>query len=129
MIVGVGTDIIEIARVKAAVMKHKTFLERVFSPEEISYFRTRKDNYASLAATFAGKEAVSKVLGTGFRRMKWTDIEISRDPSGKPHVLLRGGAQTIAGELGIVRILVSLSHSGENALAYAIGLSEEKGES
>ncbi len=128
MIMGIGTDLIEIPRIEAAVKKNDAFLGRVFTPLEIGYFRDRKDHYPSLAGTFAGKEAVSKVLGTGFRRMKWTDIEILRDEKGKPYVVLAGGALAIAEELGIERILVSLSHSRDNALATAIGVSKEKGD-
>ena len=121
MIIGIGTDIIEIHRVKNAVEKNDRFLERMFTQRERSWFQSRNWNMPSIAASFAGKEAVVKVFGTGLRNMEWKDIEILRDDLGKPYVVLSGRAASVSELKGIEMIEISLSHSKENALAFAIG--------
>ncbi|MEA3422303.1 MAG: holo-ACP synthase [Bacillota bacterium] len=127
MIIGIGTDIIEIKRIKKAIEKNDRFLERIFSERERELFKSRKNNIFSIAANFAGKEAVSKVFGTGIRNFNWAEIEILRDDLGKPYVVLSGGAKSISEVKNIDNILISLSHSKENAVAYAIGVNN-KGE-
>ncbi|MFV0504949.1 MAG: holo-ACP synthase [Lachnospirales bacterium] len=106
MIVGIGTDIIEINRVLKAVNK-KSFLKKVFSEREIEIFGTKP---MKLAGNFAAKEAVSKALGTGFR-IGAKKIEIFRDDFGKPYVVL---------EKSEFKIHLSISHSKEDIIAYAI---------
>ncbi len=122
MIIGVGTDIVEINRIERAIEKNERFLERLFTSREQEYFRTKKQNFSSVAANFAGKEAVVKVFGTGLRDMQWVDIEILRDRLGKPYVVLHERALKMAESLGIDEIQISLSHSKENAIAFAIGI-------
>ena len=117
MIAGVGTDMIEIARIKRACEK-KAFLTRVYTQEEC---RQAGNNYSRLAGTFAVKEAVSKVLGTGFRSFGPRDIEVLRDSLGKPFVRLYGGAGKLAGELAIQQIHVSITNTAEYAAAFAVG--------
>jgi holo-[acyl-carrier protein] synthase len=126
-IVGHGIDIVETARIKRLCDDHaEHFLDRVFSPAEQAYCRANpKRYYEHLAGRFAAKEAVLKVLGTGWRGgIAWTDIEILRGASGQPSVGLGGECARIAGELGITRWHVSLSHIETHATASAVGESE-----
>ncbi|MCK5763793.1 MAG: holo-ACP synthase [Clostridiales bacterium] len=126
MIIGIGTDIVEIERIKKAIEKNDRFLERIFSEKERELFESRKNNIFSIAANFAGKEAVSKVFGTGIRDFNWVEIEIFRDDLGKPYVVLSGRAKSISEAKSIENILISLSHSKEQAIAYAIGVNNKE---
>lgn len=103
------------------------FLERCFTPDEQRYAAEHpKRRIEHLAARFAAKEAVLKAIGTGLSRgIAWTDVEVTRDPSGAPGVRLRGQALQIATERGITRWILSLSHTEEAAMASAIGLASE----
>jgi holo-[acyl-carrier protein] synthase len=115
----IGTDIIEIERVRRTIERFgDRFLRRVFTEEELNSYGQRP---YSLAASFASKEAVMKVLGTGARGAGWRDIETLFHPSGKPLVRLTGRAATEAEKLGIKEIDVSMSHCKEYATATAIG--------
>ncbi|ATW25578.1 holo-ACP synthase [Candidatus Formimonas warabiya] len=118
-IVGVGTDIIEIERIKKAAGR-ASFVSKVFTEKEISLCRQKPDFYAALAIRFAAKEAVVKALGTGLRGCTWQDIEVLSSSTGQPFVLLYGGAKDIAAGRGITSILVSMSHSRENAVAFCV---------
>jgi len=129
MIIGIGTDIIEVARIERAVSKNKNFLKKIFTEREIAYFASKNNQVTSIAGTFAAKEAVSKVFGTGIRDFKWTDIEIWRDDLGKPNVTLYEGAKVIATQLNIAEIIVTISHCELYAVAYCIGVNQpSKGE-
>jgi holo-[acyl-carrier protein] synthase len=124
-IVGHGIDIVETARIRRLCQEHgQRFLDRVFTPLEQQYCAANPKRYFEhLAGRFAAKEAVLKVLGTGWRGgIAWTDIEITRHPSGRPGILLTGQCAKIASELGISRWLVSLSHIDTHAMASAIGV-------
>jgi len=123
-IIGVGIDIIEIERIENALCRNARFLDRVFTPLEISYFKSRNDNACHIAGTFAAKEAVLKALGTGLRGIEWKDIEIKRDVSGKPAVFLYKNAALAAESAGIKNIHISISHSRDYALAQAIAEGE-----
>lgn len=117
MLTGVGCDLIEIERVKKACEK-EAFLMRVYTENE----RRQADGKASvLAGTFAVKEAVAKVFGTGFRQFMPIDVEVLRDPLGKPYVVLHGNAKKMAEEKKIRKIEVSISNTGEHAMAFAVG--------
>lgn len=132
-ILGHGIDIVETARIRQLVESHgQRFLDRCFTPGELAYCnRNTKRFYEHLAGRFAAKEAVLKVLGTGWRGgIQWTDIEILREPSGQPKVLLSGECRRIAERLGIRRWHVSISHIETHATASAIGLAaREKADS
>ena len=118
----IGVDIIEIGRVKEAVNRWgERFLRRVYTEAELAAYRHKP---SSLAARFAGKEAVMKLLGTGRIGVNWREIETLSHPSGRPRVNLYGRAQSKAGELGIKEIAVSLSHSKEYAIACVSAFSE-----
>lgn len=122
MIKGIGTDIIEIKRIEHIMNKNKEiFLKKVFSDSECEYYGNNNSKTESIAAGFASKEAVMKVLGTGFRGISFKDIEVLRDHLGKPYVNLYGEALRLASSKEIVSIHLSISHSKEYAIAFAVG--------
>jgi holo-[acyl-carrier protein] synthase len=122
MIVGIGSDMAEVPRLRQAIERHgERFLQRVFTPLEISYCRTHRNADERFAARFAAKEAMMKALGTGWRRgIRWRDIEISNAASGKPELRLSGKALEFYESLGGTRILLSLTHTDHYALAQVI---------
>lgn len=124
MIVGLGTDIVEIVRIGKMIERHgEMFLRRVFTDDEIAYCQRRKESYEHFAGRWAAKEAVMKTLGTGFiRGISWQDIEISAKTSGKPTVSLHGGAREHAKALGIDEVLITISHCRAYATATSIGI-------
>ena len=115
----VGIDIIEIERIERALERWgDRFLEHVYTVRERERYRGR---VSELAVRFAGKEAISKALGTGIRGISWREMEILADERGKPQVRLYGRAKRRAEELGLREFAVSLSHSQEYALAMVVG--------
>ena len=122
MIVGMGLDIAEIDRIEAAITRHGApFLERLFTPGEVAYCESHRNRYERYAARFAAKEAAMKALGTGWRRgVRWRDIEVTREKSGKPALRLEGVAREFADRLGVKNISLSITHSGNLALAQVI---------
>jgi len=120
MIKGTGTDIIEISRIKEAVQSSAGFVSRVFTPAEAEYCLNGKTKWGSLAVRFAAKEAAAKALGTGIGRVRWTDIEIVNQESGRPQINLRGAAAEEAERLGISGLSLSVSHSREYAVAFVV---------
>ena len=117
MIVGIGTDIIEISRVVKAC-ENINFLNRNFTMNEINLIQNDEKKSAS---NFAVKEAVSKVFGTGIRNFSLQDIEVLRDSFGKPYINLYGEAKNIARKLNINQFHVSISNTKELVIAYVIG--------
>lgn len=117
MIIGVGTDLIEIERIKKACEK-EAFLARVYTEEER---RQAGGHVSRLAGDFAVKEAVAKVFGTGFRTFGPGEIEVLRNDLGKPFVRLYGEAKKTAEELGIQAIHVSITNTDRMASAFAVG--------
>jgi holo-[acyl-carrier protein] synthase len=118
----IGVDIIEIERIKEAVNQWgERFLKRIYTEAELAAYRHKP---SSLAARFACKEAVMKLLGTGRNGVYWCEVETLSHPSGKPLVNLYGKAQNKAYDLGIEEIAVSLAHSKEHAIAYASAISK-----
>lgn len=118
-----GVDIIEIDRIKRSFeMSGLSFRDRVFTENEILYCEEKKAvKYKSYAARFAAKEAVSKAFGTGIAGgIEWKDIEILNDGFGKPYVLLSGKAKELFIEMNVLEIALSLSHSDNHAVAYAV---------
>ena len=113
MIVGIGTDLVEIARVEKACEK-QAFLSRIYTQEER---RQAGERALKLSGDFAVKEAVAKALGTGFRKFMPVDIEVLRDTVGKPYVVLYREAGKLSREMGIERIHVSITNEKEYALA------------
>ena len=122
MIVGLGLDISEIDRIEAALTRHGTaILQRLYTPAEIAYCESHKNKFERYAGRFAAKEAGMKALGTGWRRgIRWRDLEVVRQPSGKPTLQLAGVALQIAEGLGVKHISLTITHSGNLALAEVI---------
>jgi holo-[acyl-carrier protein] synthase len=117
-----GIDIIEIVRIQEAIDHWgERFLRRIYTDAELEKYRKKP---SSLAARFACKEAVMKLLGTGRNGVNWREVETLSQPSGKPVINLYGRAQSKADELGLNEIAVSLSHSKEYAIASVAGISE-----
>jgi holo-[acyl-carrier protein] synthase len=128
MIVGLGTDIVEIVRIGRLIERHgEHFLTRVYTPDEIAYCQRRKEYLQHYAGRWAAKEAVMKVLGTGFiKGIGWQDIEVTVKPSGQPAIQLRGAVRDFATEQGIETILITISHCRAYATATAIGWGERE---
>ncbi len=126
-IVSHGSDMVDCQRLMDSIARHgDRFLQRVFTEAEQAYCCGRKREVEHLAGRFAAKEAVLKVLGTGWKAgISWTDIEVRNEPSGKPRVRLTGRCQQIADELKLGEILISISHIGTHAIASAIGTGED----
>lgn len=120
MITGIGTDIIEIERIKNAIKRNPNFLNKIFTQKELEYFKSRNYKEETIAGGFAGKEAVAKAFGTGFRNFNIKDIEILRDDFGKPIVYINGKAKELLKAYENYKIHISISHSKENAIAYVI---------
>jgi holo-[acyl-carrier protein] synthase len=122
MIVGLGMDITEVDRIETAIRRHgRSFLERVFTPAEIAYCEKHRNSAERFAARFAAKEAAMKALGTGWAQgVRWVDIEVTREPTGKPTLRLSGASRAIADGLGVRNIALTITHSGNMALAEVI---------
>ncbi|HEX3357595.1 MAG TPA: holo-ACP synthase [Tepidisphaeraceae bacterium] len=127
-IVGHGIDIVETSRIRRLHEDHgQHFLDRCFTPLEQAYCsRNPKRYFEHLSGRFAAKEAILKVLGTGWRGgIAWTDMEILPEPSGQPKLTLTGETLRIANDLGIAHWHLSISHIETHATASAIGLRRE----
>ena len=122
MILGIGIDIIEVARVHASVERFgERFLKRILLPDEIAYCQSHKLPAPFIAARFAAKEAISKAFGTGIgAQLGWHDMEVKRKESGEPFVVLHGKGQKLLEERGGRAVLISLSHTDTYAAAVAI---------
>lgn len=127
-IVGIGSDIVAIARIRAIHKRYgSVFVDRVLAAAEGVYYRAALDPVAFLAKRFAAKESVAKALGTGFRAegVLLQDIEIHKEPSGRPYVVLKGGARKEQERQQIQAIHLSLSDERDFALAFVILLGLE----
>jgi holo-[acyl-carrier protein] synthase len=123
-LLGIGTDIIGCDRIAQMLEKHgDVFLRKVFTPREIEYCSARKSAHQHYAGRWAAKEAVLKVLGTGWAKgIQWTDVEVINEASGAPTLLLANRAAEIALAKGIRTVQVSISHCKEYATAFAVGV-------
>jgi len=127
-ILGHGIDLVEVARVRGMLGDHgERFLARCFTEGERAYCAANPARMAEhLAGRFAAKEAVLKVLGTGWSGgIAWTDVEVVRESGGRPGVRLHGAAAAVAARLGIASVLLSISHTSTHAMASAIGVGVE----
>lgn len=124
-ILDIGTDIIEIERIKNAITKNPRFLEKIFTEREIEYFKSKGFKVESIAGNFAGKEAVSKSIGMGIREFNFKDIEILRNELGKPIVKTYNNLERICIHYNVLEIKVSISHCKEYAVANAITITKE----
>lgn len=128
-ILGIGTDIVECPRIGKMIEQHgELFLRRVYTDKEIRYCQARKHAIEHFAGRWAAKEAILKAIGTGWvRGISWTDLDIRNDSTGRPRVIVRGGARDAAERRGIGEILISISHCRTYATAYSLALSSEAG--
>ena len=121
-IVGLGLDLAQVARLERAHARHgDRLLERLFTPGERAYCDAKRERFTSYAGRFAVKEAVMKVLGTGWTRgVRWRDIEVVREPGAAPTCVLHGAVAEIARAQGIARIHVTITHDAGLAAAVAV---------
>ncbi len=122
MIVGSGIDLVEIGRIQQSMERFgPRFLNRVYTSSEQAYCLRKRKAAESLAARFAAKEAGAKALGTGISRgVNWLEIEVVREPGGRPALRFTGRAAEIAAHLGVARAALSLTHSMELAMASVV---------
>lgn len=119
MLVGTGIDLVEVPRIAHSIERYgEKFLCRVYTDAEIAYCRARASAAESFAARFAAKEAGAKALGTGIQHgVSWKDLEVQRLPGQRPTLHLTGRARAIAGQLGVTRVSLSLTHTAALAMA------------
>ncbi len=122
MIIGTGIDIVEVPRVAAAIERFgERFLHRIFTDGEIRYCQSKANRVERFAARFAAKEAGMKALGTGWSHgVRWRDVEVQRQPGGRPTIVFHGRAAEIANKLGASRTAISLTHTASEAIAHVI---------
>ncbi|WP_411169136.1 holo-ACP synthase [Clostridium sp. MB05] len=118
MIIGIGTDIIEIDRIENAINKTNGFIDKLFTKREIEMFKSRNMRAEVVAGNFAAKEAISKAFGTGIRGFSLKEIEVLRDKLGKPEVFLSDNINSLIGKK--YNINISISHNNTSSIAFAI---------
>ncbi len=123
-IIAHGIDLVDFPRIEKMIERHgERFLDRVFTAAEQGYARGKKNGTEKLAGRFAAKEAILKLLGTGWRgKIAWTDIEVVNNAAGQPVVSLTGEVASIAGELGVGEISLSITHTSNFAIASAVAV-------
>src|ERR1700747_2057441 len=122
MIVGEGIDIAEAPRIREAIERHgERFLKRVFTEGEIQYCESKANRVERYAARFAAKEAGMKAIGTGWNHgVTWRDVEVCREPGGRPTLTFHRKAAEFAAKLGARHVALSLTHTAEHAIAQVI---------
>ncbi len=130
MIIAHGIDLVDFPRIEEMAEKHgRRFLDRVFTKVEQDYANRNKNRIEKLAGRFAAKEAVMKLVGTGWRgKIAWTDIEVINNELGQPEVTVKGQIKKIADQLGIGHISVSITHTANFAIASAVALGKNETE-
>lgn len=123
-VISLGLDLTEVARVRDLLERYgERFKQRTFTEGERTYCDRNSDPAMHYAVRFAAKEAVAKALGTGFAEgVSWLDIEVLRAESGQPSIALHAGASAKAQELGIAKVLVTLTHTRESAAASVVAV-------
>ena len=124
-ILDIGVDIVEIDRIKEALTKNERFLNKLFTKNEIEYYKSKNFKVETIAGNFAAKEAISKAIGTGIRNFKFSDMEILRNDLGKPVVKTYNNLKQICIDFNVLDIKVSISHSNKYAVANAIAITKE----
>ena len=122
MILGSGIDLVEIGRIQQSLERYgQRFLNRVYTSAEQAYCLRKRKAAESLAARFAAKEAGAKALGTGISRgVNWLEIEVTREPGGRPTLRFHGRAAEIAARLGVVHTALSITHTSDLSMANVI---------
>ncbi|HIJ54169.1 MAG TPA: holo-ACP synthase [Planctomycetes bacterium] len=130
-IVAHGIDLVDRPRIEQMIKRHgERFIDRVFTAAEQAYAEANKDKVEKLAGRFAAKEAVLKLMGTGWRgKIAWTDIEVVNNALGQPEVTLAGEVKKLADGLGIKHISVSITHTANFAIASAVALTQKNRDS
>jgi holo-[acyl-carrier protein] synthase len=125
-IVAHGIDLVDFPRIEEMIKQHGgRFLNRVFTASERAYADANKNGVEKLSGRFAAKEAILKLMGTGWRgKIAWTDIEIVNNAAGQPEVTLCGEVKEIAAKLGIQHISISITHTANFAIASAVALAQ-----
>jgi holo-[acyl-carrier protein] synthase len=116
-IVGLGIDLVDVERMRRVLARRSTFVQRVFTPEEVAYCERQAAPEESFAARWAAREACRKALG-GIRRMRWHDVHVARAPSGAPSLVLEGTSKARAESLGVSQVMLALTH--ERTMAGAV---------
>jgi holo-[acyl-carrier protein] synthase len=119
-----GIDLVDFPRIEDMIKRHEErFIDRVFTSAEQAYADSNKNSIEKYAGRFAAKEAILKLIGTGWRgKIAWTDIEIRNSSSGQPQVTLYGEVKIIAEKLGITQISISITHTANFAIASVVAL-------
>jgi len=127
-IVAHGIDLVDCPRIEDMVRRHgERFMDRVFTEAEQAYAKSTKNEIEKLAGRFAAKEAILKLVGTGWRgKISWTDIEVVNNDMGQPEVSLSGEVEQIAEKLGIRHVSVSITHTANFAIASAVALAQKE---
>jgi len=122
VIIGMGVDLAEVERVRAAIERRgEPILRRLYTDKERAYCERSRNKYERYAGRFAAKEAAMKALGTGWRGgVRWVDLEVVRAPGARPTMVLHGQAKKIAERLGVKHIAISITHTGALAFAQVI---------
>jgi holo-[acyl-carrier protein] synthase len=122
MILGSGIDLVEIGRIKQSMERYgQRFLDRIYTAAEQAYCLRKRNAAESLAARFAAKEAGAKALGTGISRgVNWLEIEVSREPGGRPALRFHGRAAEIAARLGVAHAALSITHTDQLSMASVV---------
>jgi len=121
-----GIDLVDFPRIEQMIERHgDRFVDRVFTAAEQAYARANRNTIEKYAGRFAAKEAVLKLIGTGWRgRIAWTDIEVTNNSAGRPQVTLSGEVKEIAERLRIQQISISITHTANFAIASAVALAQ-----
>jgi len=122
-----GIDLVDCPRIEEMIKRHgRRFIDRIFTAAEQAYANSNKDRVEKLAGRFAAKEAILKLMGTGWRgKIAWTDIEVVNNAAGQPEVTLDGEVKKLADGLGIKHISVSITHTANFAIASAVALTQK----
>jgi holo-[acyl-carrier protein] synthase len=120
-VVGIGVDLVDVDRVKVILSRRKTFVQRVFTAQEIAYCERQAAPAECFAARWAAREACRKALG-GIRGMRWHEVQVERAPSGAPSIVLEGTSLARAEALGVSQVLLALTHERRMAAAFCMAV-------
>ena len=123
--IGIGVDLVEVDRIRTVLARTPTLAARCFTEGERAYAEAANDPAERFAARFAAKEAVMKAMGVGLGAIDWHDVEVVRNAEGAPRLVVSGRAAALAGELGVTRWLLTLTHTETMAEAIAVALSSD----
>ena len=122
--VGIGTDLVDLDRLRVVLARTPAMIDRLFTADEQSYARERRDPVERFGGRFAAKEAAMKALGVGLGAVRFHDLEVVRAESGAPSLLVHGTASELAARLGVRRWLVTITHTDHVAHAVVVALAD-----